>query len=497
MNRIQCPACNKRLKFEARLAGRVVQCPSCGGRVALPLDDAPAEPSPAPEDGDGDELARLLAALRDSPEGDDPLGRELAAGELAHFKGDEAIEALSAALGDDPEWQVRQSAASSLGEIGGPAVREPLMRALANDRQAEVRVAAVRALGRSGGKSDFFVSTLAMYARGAVEGPLESAQRGAGPEAAVQMVQFAADQVLRSLDPDPELERLIAEVAARRLNQAAEELGLRGDRRAVEPLISLLELPLEMPEDAYAFQLRSMAAIALGRLRDSRALGPLVHALNDQETSVRESAARALGDLSDRRAISPLVSVARRRAGFESYYAVTSLGNLRDPAAVAPLLEMLDDYASGRQKDDLLLSYICESLGRIGDASALEPLRGLYAARGTARLFYLARALACLGDGEARSWIESELKSINASRRIESAATLGQIGAVSAVEALIGALADAEWQVREQAARSLGLLGDPRAVPALTRASFEQDPYTRRAAEEALARLSPARPSES
>ena len=51
----------------------------------------------------------------------------------------------------------------------------------------------------------------------------------------------------------------------------------------------------------------------LGKIKDARAVGPLIEALKDEEVLVRISAAVALGELKDTRAITPLKSALYRR----------------------------------------------------------------------------------------------------------------------------------------------------------------------------------------
>lgn len=49
-----------------------------------------------------------------------------------------------------------------------------------------------------------------------------------------------------------------------------------------------------------------MAASALGELKDTRAVGPLIQALDDENALVQDDAAEALGKLNDTRAVGPL-----------------------------------------------------------------------------------------------------------------------------------------------------------------------------------------------
>ena len=53
---------------------------------------------------------------------------------------------------------------------------------------------------------------------------------------------------------------------------------------------------------------RRMAAVALGEIKDTRAVEPLIAALKDNDRSVRWSAAEALGNIKDARAVEPLIA---------------------------------------------------------------------------------------------------------------------------------------------------------------------------------------------
>lgn len=80
----------------------------------------------------------------------------------------------------------------------------------------------------------------------------------------------------------------------------AEALGKLGDTRAVEPLIAALQ-----DEDV---ELRRAAAQALGEIGDSRAVEPLIAALRDKDIELRRVAARALGEIEDAQAVEPLLA---------------------------------------------------------------------------------------------------------------------------------------------------------------------------------------------
>ena len=85
---------------------------------------------------------------------------------------------------------------------------------------------------------------------------------------------------------------------------AAEILGKIGDKRAVEPLIAILE---GTPEPGLA----EAATEALGKLKDMRAVSVLSHMLERGALVVRIRAADALGELCGDEAVSALESAAK------------------------------------------------------------------------------------------------------------------------------------------------------------------------------------------
>jgi HEAT repeat protein len=88
--------------------------------------------------------------------------------------------------------------------------------------------------------------------------------------------------------------------------------------------------------------IRLAAATALGRIGDSRAVDPLVSALEDQPR-VREVAAMALGEIGDHRAVDSLI-VALEDADWEIRSTIAkALGKIGDPRAAKSLVNLLGD----------------------------------------------------------------------------------------------------------------------------------------------------------
>lgn len=99
------------------------------------------------------------------------------------------------------------------------------------------------------------------------------------------------------------LKHPVAEVA----QFAAETLGKIGDRRAVEPLIEVLETPHELG-------LMEAATEALGRLGDPRAVPALSHVLEKGPLAVRLKAVTSLGQIGGEDAARALKQAASKDA---------------------------------------------------------------------------------------------------------------------------------------------------------------------------------------
>ena len=127
---------------------------------------------------------------------------------------------------------------------------------------------------------------------------------------------------------------------------------------AVEPLIKALK-------DANS-EIRQRAANALGFLGDIRAVEPLIEVLNDT-TIIQSNAAGALGKIGDARAVEPLIEILTDEDKTVRLDAAGALGKIGEPA-VEPLIEVL------RSESSKVREIVADTLIKIGDAIAVEPL---------------------------------------------------------------------------------------------------------------------------
>jgi HEAT repeat protein len=237
---------------------------------------------------------------------------------------------------------------------------------------------------------------------------------------------------------------------------------------AIEPLIVDLAHMHEV--------FRRAAASALVQI-GAPAVEPLVAALKDRNENARSAAAGAL----DRLAWSP------GRGEVEATYCVAKrewdkcveIGAV----AVEPLISALGGKVIG---DSMVRWRVAESLGRIGDARAVEPLVGALRDQDLGVRRAAASALGQIGTAAVEPLI-----AVLGDRIVGmyAASALGPIGDARAVEPLIGALKDPTFSGREAAEEALGKIGDSRAVEPLIAALEDPRSTVREAAGKALKAL--------
>ncbi len=92
---------------------------------------------------------------------------------------------------------------------------------------------------------------------------------------------------------------------------------------------------------------RKLAAGKLGKLKDKRAVGPLINALGDEDGTVRWWAAGALGRIGNVKAVEPLIGALGDEDKRVRMYAADALGRIKNEKAVGPLIGVLWDRNSG------------------------------------------------------------------------------------------------------------------------------------------------------
>jgi HEAT repeat protein len=199
---------------------------------------------------------------------------------------------------------------------------------------------------------------------------------------------------------------------------AAEALGEIGDAGAVEPLIivlkheemggirwktaeSLVKIGTPSVEPLISVlqhsdsDVRWKAAIALGEIRDPRAIGPLIRQLSDTDRFVKSRVAHALGMIGVP-AVDPLIQALHDGDGNQRWAAAIALGGIRDSRAVEPLiLALADKYENVRAE-------AAAALVAIGEPAITPLIRFLKYSEGSVRI----EVMTALGELHARDAIE-------------------------------------------------------------------------------------------
>lgn len=179
----------------------------------------------------------------------------------------------------DPDWVVRREAVITLGEMGDERCVEPLARAL-RDGDWQVREVAIDALGQVGSPA---VDTLLKLLR----------------DWEVRKYAIAA---LGKIHDERVLDPLMLQLRNDEFKDDAVDALVALGEPSVEKLVGVLRDKDE--------NIRKCAVLALGRIKSSEAIDPLIKMLGDTDWFTRLTAAAALesiGDERGREAIKPLL----------------------------------------------------------------------------------------------------------------------------------------------------------------------------------------------
>lgn len=196
---------------------------------------------------------------------------------------------------------------------------------------------------------------------------------------------------------------------------------------------------------------RAEAAIALGLLRDRKAVPALAPLLDDDHEQVRAAAIDALGEIGDSWAITPLLARMGKPTRHEHARVVEALRAFGE-RATRPLVQ----HGQQQERDRAVVATV---LSFVGGAGANEALLEWSASTDAETRTAVWNALATIGLDE-RAFYHA-VKALNAAEppvRAAAARALARTGRADAVPQLAGHLDD-EWEVAAQSARALSRLG--------------------------------------
>jgi len=503
----------------------------------------------------------VVQALSDALDDRDPDVRQASVVALGSLGDAGAIDALCRPkLLEDPCAEIRWATVTALGQIGDLTIVNALSGAL-EDPEWVVRNQAHLVI------SDF-IRTIPETIDGEQIKDLVRLLAIRDDEVHALVVDALARRSTRGLD---EMVQALHSKSPVVRAGVAEALGLSQDPRAVAPLADATRDPVGV--------VRREAARALGRLADPKAVEPLIVCLGDSDMATAKAAVGALVSLGSA-AVEPLCAALRHSISkLHRRNVILALGGIRDQRAVFHLLnnlsntyyvvrqaaisalssfgeEVVDELIPMVQVNEVPLDALVRealeqgntrlqlravrSLGEIKNAAAIKPLRTLMTdpnpfvqettqeALSKIGLAAWARygaviALGNIGHGKAMPALIKALKDHSEFVRCEAARALAKVGDAASIPALIAvlegdedtvvrresaaalrvlgeqspvvadafrqALSDPSWEVRAEAARALGRVDDEQSVEPLL-AALEDDSYTvMTSAEHALANL--------
>ena len=294
-------------------------------------------------------------------------------------------------------------------------------------------------------------------------------------------------------------------------------LGYTGDPRAIEPLIGALK-----DRDS---AVREAAANALVSVGDTRAITDLTNILwaADENSTTRKAAVNALASIRDKRAVIalsntllfPEANSTVRKA------AMNALAGIRDKRAITAFcnalkkgnffirrdaIEALDKIGNSRaiellinvlktDDDPMIKEKAAKALGKINDIRVVESLIHALKYPSFGVRMEAAKAIGAIGDAMAVMPLIKQLEEDVPIVQEKLAEALGKIGDTRAVEPLISLLnnKDIYYSARIKFAQTLGKIGDPRAVVSLTNALKDENPHVQEEAVAALGKIADAR----
>ncbi len=429
-------------------------------------------------------IPSLIGALEDSY----PRVREEASIALAYYKDWQAVDPLIRRLKDVSPW-VRLNAVFALGELKSPRVIDPLLD-LFNDktdwRNEFVQQECVIAIRKIGNPYPKVITALMNI----FNDPFLKAEiiKSLGKFQVAEARDLLAEA---SKDPNERIRKLAIEALSRLpvvspprradLPQAAGKLGE-----------SNIELFVKSLNDSSP-EVRAQSAEALGRLRDNRAIEPLLATLNDKDERVREKAVVALGNFSDERILDALVN-------FISKDSNANLRNQAEKTFKSVAERTCKQRVFIRRKQEAAQEIKSGTTVRGGRQLMVHPavvnrLIGIYSSDPGVQVIIL-NMIGLFWDNKIEEYLMKCLENPSPQVRQKALTLLEGYGSDKAVPKLIEALKDKDRNVRANAAITLGTLKDRRALEPLLERVTDNNSDIRASALSALGNFDDQRVSE-
>lgn len=412
------------------------------------------------------------------------------------------VESALFALSDHPNPAVVCDVAQILGRRrSGPGI--PLLTRLTAHPDDNVAVAAIEALGHIGGRA-----TVAALISAASSGNF--------------FRTFPAIDVLgRSGDPEavPPLLALMAQPVY--VLEAVRALGRTGDERVIQPLIELLLRPGDALLRTIVLALVEIHSLRVVRYGQDHVVADALRAVAlpaslgqrlaacvaDADPAERAALCRVLGWMGGEESIARLLELLRAQPDVAQAAAdaLSELGQTADAQmqlairtgdsqqrlAVLPLLgrrsaALHDTLLCLEDADPAVRAAACETLGRIGETSAVGALFARLA-DGDPKVAQAALgAIQSLGSPQTEELAIQAAHAADPKVRRAALRIIAYFGYPRGLEALLAAMAEPDERLRDAAIYGLPFIENPRALEALLAAAAHESPRTRAAAMRAL-----------
>jgi HEAT repeat protein len=388
--------------------------------------------------------------------------------------------------------------AKSLGKLKDKRAIPVLLNVLKNEQNPSIRKYAVQALGQIGGAELVEPLIEALKTNSKIQASISNALGELGEVAVLPLLEL-----LNTDDSNKDYDRVKA--------YAAHALGKLKDKRAVEPLIAILNTETDDNK------VRKNVAYALGSIGYPQAIEPLIKSFSTSTfKETRSSIIQALGTLGGEQSLPIIVEAVYDKNHKVQRAAILALSILGNDLALSELLKIIENkqltknirvdaisalykFADNEHIVDSLLAIVTDETENISVRSAVMGKVSKFKQKNTSAVFM-------------QIFRESESVPL----RIAAMDYLGQLGATEAVEPLIEALQDPElWNsaaialanladkravepifeaiqkfgMGVQEARVLGAFHDPRTVDILSVAAKSEDYSTNRYAVQALGEI--------
>jgi HEAT repeat protein len=196
---------------------------------------------------------------------------------------------------------------------------------------------------------------------------------------------------------------------------------------------------------------------ALSRLKDARAVKPLLHEIESYTARSSCPECPVLGKIGDKRAVAPLVKLVQDRKGDVGPEVVDALGELRDPTAIPVITPLLKDSRPAMRVA------VIRALIDLNGCPSMDLVR-------PAMTDEIADVRAAAADAAAKCKDVQSVEPLIQMLQFDlapAAKALGEIGDKRAVDPLIACFQQKQLWGRRFVAHALGQLHDPKVVDLL------------------------------